>query len=109
MKGSVILAESKSILTHMPASLVTSVSRQAIRQPKVITLMTRSRISVTLELGLRLGLGLGLGVGLGIGLGLGIGARSGLGLRLDLAERARLTTDLRCVMVCTLALGLTLF
>mmetsp|Transcript_33940 Transcript_33940/g.80683 ORF Transcript_33940/g.80683 Transcript_33940/m.80683 type:complete len:291 (+) Transcript_33940:580-1452(+) len=59
MKGSVRLAESKSMLTHMPASLVAAVSRHAIRQPKVITLMTISSISVT--------------------------------------------TDLRCIMVCTLA------
>ena len=35
------------LVTHMPALLVASVSRQAIRQPKVITLMTMISISVT--------------------------------------------------------------
>ena len=34
-------------MTHMPALLVASVSRQTIKQPKVITLMRMRSISVT--------------------------------------------------------------
>ena len=54
MKGSVRLAESKSIETHIPASLIVGVSRQPTRQPKETTLITTRRRSVTHDLSARL-------------------------------------------------------
>eukprot|EP00964_Phaeocystis_antarctica_P053423 scaffold31352_cov68-Phaeocystis_antarctica.AAC.3 len=50
MKGSVRLARSKSIATHISASLVTGVSSTATRQPQATVMTTTSSMSVTTDL-----------------------------------------------------------